>query len=245
MRAKLMQCAAQPRGDGHPANTLFIIGDSHASATLPGVASAVEGRMNIGMLAHGGFTLIPCQKCKDDPEINAYRQSILAALRQHVRRGDVVITMSASWQSPGGDQWLQTNILEPILRPAGASLVMVSDNPQLSSPPTFCSRDLSRCHVLGWGTDTRRGSPKREAQMAAFARSHPDVYVFQQSKLWENSAAVPGTQTNAYFDDAHLNIEGALYLAPYFCNAFKGWGFFGEAQAHNASKVWSYPGLGG
>jgi len=74
---------------------------------------------------------------------------------------------------------------------------------------------------------------RTDAQYAAFAARHADVYSFSQVALWtgqkedEANSHVPGNQ-NAFYDTTHLTVGGALYLAPYLCSAFRQWGFWLE-----------------
>lgn len=238
-RERTFECLAKPRGGAHPRNMMFVLGDSHAFETYVGIEAAVGERMAIGMAAYSGWAA-----GEGDAEwVGAW----LDALRQEVRRGDVVAILGrlyheAPWnrfsQTPSQDAWLEEHLLEPVLKPAGAKLVWISDNLELSRPPYTCSRDLSRCAPLA---ATRALHAQREAELAAFAARHPGVvYVFAQSGLWRDTAAVPGTLTPATFDHSHLSKEGALYLTPYLCGAFERWGFFDGETRPAVSSVRSF-----
>eukprot|EP00966_Prymnesium_polylepis_P206147 4776617-Prymnesium_polylepis.1 len=53
----------------------------------------------------------------------------------------------------------------------------------------------------------------------------------------QGSSLVPGTRTRGYTDKDHLNEHGALYLAPYICAAFDGWGFFAPPPRNSTATT--------
>ena len=209
---------------------MFVHGDSHAEATLPGLIRAVGGRMSIRHFFKGGCGVGPSQYGQGNMMLDV----MLDMLRREVRRGDVVAIVQLAGQSTEIDDYLERELVDPILKPRGAKLLRLSDNPALSAQPSTCSRQLSRCHLV----HTPGSTPAREAQMDAFAAKHPGtVYGFAQSGLWRDSAgaAVPNTRFSAFREvtsgNTHLSYLGAFYLAPYLCGAFERWGFFGGEPA--------------
>jgi len=252
-------CLTHPRGGAHPPNTMFILGDLHARQIVGGIKAALGDRMSVAYVTKSGCVIMT-NHCNgmSNQEQQIYVRRVLENLKRAVRRGDVLALVSLNGQNTQGDAWLAEHVIEPIIKPAGAKLLLISDNPELSAPPSTCMRDLSRCQLLHddeWTSQEksiyRRGA-EREAQMERFAAQHAGhVYVFAQTALWRRAAtgaAVPGTRRLAFMDQHHLNNVGALYLSPYLCDAFERWGFFDGPTSTNdtlrdtASPVWSYPG---
>ena len=134
--------------------------------------------------------------------------------------------------------WLTTNMLEGVVRPNGATLLLFGDSPLLNHPPTLCHINHNLCRAMPRTTEgVLVGCPGGCEGLRAYASSQGnDVKVFLQSPLWEVAPGqhfwgnVPGTDTNAYYDTGHLLALGARYLSPYMCSAFEGWGFFTPAQ---------------
>lgn len=142
--------------------------------------------------------------------------------------------------------------LLPWLRRVGAKLVLLGDNYGLSRDGSLC-RPTARTNpcayseasiLSGFGCGSHQApngrcpSPSHnalrqyEAAMQAFADEHHDVvHFFPQLDLWltpdgQGSNLIPGTRTNGYVDQGHVNRQGSLYLWPFLCDAFERWGFF-------------------
>ena len=93
--AKVARCLQRPASaGGSQTPTMFLVGDSHALAMLPGLAASVHGSMNLvwstigsgcGFRANdAGFDLYDRAMCLE------YRAAAITALQAHVMTGDVI-----------------------------------------------------------------------------------------------------------------------------------------------------------
>lgn len=163
--------------------------------------------------------------------------TLIQAMHDNLRPGDVVAIMNL--RGLQNYNWLETTVL-PQIRPTGASFLLLGDNPAFSEGGARCAVTQWLCHVAdAYETNDR--------DAVAFANANPDVYAFVQTGLWSRGAPgehmwgqVPGTTMRAYSDDTHHLWEDVAqaYLTPYFCSAFKAWGFYpGLNRTLNASYV--------
>lgn len=225
----------------------FLIGDSHAGALRDGLEEAVKGHMAFSYVAAAGWGLNPAQT--SDARIshlkNAMRRGDVLVYTTYI------YPRSCGRCQYAGEGMLNhiETILLPWIREKGAHLVLVNDDPQLPKDARMCMRSPpNRCFYDGasyftgsqpaWqlGVVPENEEPKSlramETAIRRFAKRHRGVvYSFEQLDLWldaqgHGSNIIPGTTTNGYADGHHLSKEGSLYLAPYICAAFDGWGFF-------------------
>jgi len=230
------------RQDSSTGRVVFLVGDSHAGALFPAFEKAVQGKMSLLFSAAPGWSFrSACDKR-------------FAELEQNVQAGDVVVVASIEYavRSVDGHQPFWTtemafwrNALIPMLTARGAKLVFVGDTYAIRTTSRMCATPRRAAHFcsyseseLGFGWGYRLAHPgsitKREllSRVKDFARAYEGTFhIFDQTlDLFmvngHGSNLVPGTSTNAYYDEDHLNTDGALYLAPYICAAFDEWGFF-------------------
>jgi len=150
----------------------------------------------------------------------------LSALRANMKRGDVLCVMNN--RGLQDYDWLESKVLADIIEPAGATLLLLGDNPHLNNAPVICHTNRNRCSGV-WHLST-----PGDAQLQSFAGQHRNVSVFLQTPLWLAEPGtghfwgnVPGTNTNAYEDVHHLLSVGAHYLSPHLCSFFVQEGLFG------------------
>ena len=144
------RCLTPPDApDGRALPTLFLIGDSHAGALHPAVSGALAGRMRLAFLGRASTGIFPFGTVSsgfDDLQRGAqptWLQAVMSALRANVRRGDVVAIMNNyGFQNFA---WLRQTMLNGVLRPAGASLLLFGDSPRLNHPAVVCHNNHMLC----------------------------------------------------------------------------------------------------
>uniref|UniRef100_A0A7S4IWY8 SGNH domain-containing protein n=1 Tax=Prymnesium polylepis TaxID=72548 RepID=A0A7S4IWY8_9EUKA len=242
-------------GDHHPPGrqagmerAVFLVGDSHANALVPGMRKAVENKMSMAAAAGPGYRFrFACDRRFELLDLN-------------VRKGDVVVVLQSARSSnemnyaSDGQIAFYRWALVPMLKARGAKLVLMQDWPAMKVSGILCRppRGTSRCAYTeddianGAGIhDPGSGTIRSLTEVLVnFANEFPDtVYAFDQTAdlLMQNgqgSNLIPGTRTNAYADFDHISHEGALYLAPYLCAAFDSWGFYAPVDSSPAPAPW-------
>ena len=241
-----MQCltpaAVQPGG---PTRTLFIIGDSHAGAMHPALTAVTSGRMRMAFAGavrstwdNGGDGGGDDDDDRRRLQDNSWIQMTMAGLSANMRRGDALCLVFRDFSAASGQldntwgghisDWLRHNMFPTL--PAGTSVVLLGDNPRLSNQPTLCHSNHALC------SGQYNGAQDQQLQVFAAAIRERiqtiNVNVFIQTPLWRVPAGrhfwgnVPGTNTNAYWDNNHLLESGTSYLVPYLCSQFQEWGLF-------------------
>ena len=123
--------------------------------------------------------------------------------------------------------------LSDIAGSRGASLLLLGDWPLHPAPGVECARPQTgafgdSCGVLF--TDGRRQWQAVADMLEGLAAERPHVHFFS---LWDRlcdpverkcSALVPGTNALAFFDEDHLTVDGARFLAPHLCSFLYGAG---------------------
>ena len=108
----------------------------------------MAGRLAVAFAASSSHSFLPLPYRSipaTDENAIAHNANIIEALRLNVRRGDVLALMNlhsiltpnaATGSTPQYDfDWLEREVIAPILRPRGAALVVLGDSPLLSRPP--------------------------------------------------------------------------------------------------------------
>ena len=225
----------EPTASGVPrGKVLFLVGDSHCSVLAQVVQKAVEGRMRVQVLCRSGTHFTPRQFNVRPPDW--WIPTLVAGLKTSMQPGDALAIIQLGGKNDF--DFLRDSILPEVIRPVGAKLVLVGDSPWLSRPASTCEQapwlcdysDMAAefCEPIGCSRDAI------EAELAAFASSHDDVFFFSQMYLWTDGAEgeklwgnIPGTNQRAYMDDNHLLVSIArAYLWPYFCSAFSSFGLY-------------------
>lgn len=138
-----------------------------------------------------------------------------------MREGDILMVIN--YQSMHDFPWLERDILDAILRPAGATLVLWGDNPHLNRPASACFR--GNCYF----TPNTNG-PGIDEQMIDFAQQHEDVFAYSQLPLWSGAGGgngyIPGTNVMGFQDANHVSPFGSHYIGAYMMAAFCEWGLF-------------------
>tara|TARA_B100000674_G_scaffold331631_1_gene276999 strand:+ start:70 stop:2820 length:2751 start_codon:yes stop_codon:yes gene_type:complete len=115
----------------------------------------------------------------------------------------------------------------------GAHLLLLGDWPLHPAPGVDCVREgtAGACEVSYRGG--RRQWHAVAEMHVGLAEKHPSVHFLS---LWDLmcdpaahlcSARVPGTRALAFFDEDHLTVDGARYLAPHICSFLFGEGLLG------------------
>ena len=225
-------------------NAIFLVGNSHAGALIPGV-QAVAAAANMAFAASTGAGL-NFEGQDEDPR--------LAQLQDNMRAGDILVIAGRVDRiaRPEFLQWYSEVVIPWITR-IGAKIVLIGDNYELKRSGSMC-RPPNAVHLCSYTmADMRAGggcSPHCElcagdgrcprpdtilsfnSTLQHFADQHSEVvHFFSQLDLWldhsgRGSNIIPGTNVNGYIDEHHLNPQGAKYLWPYMCAAFQEWGLF-------------------
>lgn len=224
VEAEIERCLSPPRGGDFPTAALFLVGDSHCLSVLPAFNRAVAGRMSLAPACVSG------QPFGAGYEYTDIGSAILRALTANVHAGDVVAVLNLA--ATNDYDWLESQLVHGLLRPRGASLLLLGDYPRLTGKTLY----------TGMGSPVPVDDSKldalllAEAAAANFSSLHPAVFAFPQLRLWLSEDGrggnnwIPGTSMNAYLDDNHLTVDGSRYLAPYLCSALEGWGLFGSSS---------------
>ena len=148
---------------------------------------------------------------------------VIQGLKDNLQAGDIVavVNYQGTYRLAANPDFWDHTILRDIIRPVGASLLLVGDNPSMSGRPPLCHINPQRCSI---NTVAMQYISQNNEDIIQFAAARPDVFAFTQSHLWSAPGQhfwgqVPGTMTNGYFDDNHLLSVGAHYIAPYLCSA--------------------------
>jgi len=162
----------------------------------------------------------------------------LDALKANLQPGDAlaVAQIGGLWDIGVSLEFLDNVVLPELIRPHGAHLVMIGDNPLIDRHGDVCEAIPDLCHILPEARDFNElQRADVEAALTDFERRHAaqgDVHFFSQRRLWDEGAPgehlwgnVPGTTTRGYDDTNHLMVSVAVkYLGPYMCSAFFSWG---------------------
>ena len=229
----LRACMDPPRGGAYPQTVVWMFGDSHCLTHIPPMHRALRGRASLVPICipaapwNGVWYSEPAGSAHV-LEIVPHADEMWRLLRAHLHPQDVLCVLNSN--SRYDFEWLRSTVMEPLTRPRNVSLLLLGDNPFL----TVDAHASSPSHPIVQETaGGRRYILEGEAQAAAFAAQHADVYAFPMAHLWFRSdlpAAsgatnfVPGTRLNAFVDTNHLNVGGSLFLWPYLCVALEGWG---------------------
>ena len=226
--AAVLECLRPPpRLSVATQRAAFLVGDSHASVARPALERALSGKMTLAFAAMASTRFWGKYEATTKYYYkHAFVQQTVAALRTHLRPGDVVIVVN--YKGDNQPSWYRSLVQETI-RPANASLVLFGDYPVLNRPPTTCRYNHALCSRDEEADELRS---RHDTDITTFADNTADVFSFLQAPFWAPEPGdhwwgnVPGTTINAFYDDNHLLEKGTLYAAPYMCSAFARWGFF-------------------
>jgi hypothetical protein len=230
-------CLSVDRGDNGKQRAIFAFGDSHAARfSVPLTVIAARAGMPLGWV----FT--------DRPQLS--RSAIMAIVRKlnsTLLPGDIVIHTkrvlepSQPFQDLGPDAMPLVERMEallPCVAAAGATIVVIGDNPTLPVDPSSCLPTALKPNALEAcqtelempSTPEAPSAAKQEAEFAQWALQYAPLLRFMSAReLWcigsVCQAAVPGrNDTMGYVDQGHLSVAGALYLWPHIAGALSGWG---------------------
>ena len=246
--AMARRCMTPDRSSGRPA--FFNLGDSHASSIELGLSRALQGRMELAGVQRGdcvwGTSAIRTCDSADHANVGPYFAAVTALLEEQLRPGDVVSLLGREDEhlSTASLEWYNRSVI-PMLAARGATFLLLGDYPGIK---TVCSgsnaASLASCvngeaNALSQrSVDGRTKNPVTRGDLsgtaAAFAASHEGVRFMSLAPFFCSSpfsadskctTFLPGTTVMAHMDD-HINRAGAMYLWPFFCSIFRGWGFF-------------------
>lgn len=234
--AELERCLVPPPTEpGVPrGKVMFLVGDSHCGVITPAVRRAVQGRMRLVAVCRSGTSFRLKGSLATPPDW--WYTTLIDGLKANIQQGDVLAVMQLG--SLQDVQFLEQVALLDIVRPRGASLVLLGDNPGITRPAPTCEAAHYLCRISPYATlhETRLTRDRVEEVLESFQRRFDDVYFFRQSILWTEGPVgehlwgnVPGTKPSqrAYYDNNHLLFSTAeAYLWPYMCSAFQSWGLY-------------------
>ena len=152
-----------------------------------------------------------------------------------VQSGDVVAlnTIFDYHMTNAALDWYRTSLL-PLLTARGAKLLLFSDVFFLQTHPHGCyGSNAWRCHRshasarAAWPSDHRVHGQTFAAEFGnVFYLSLGEFFCTGSASNAVCGAHVPGTDVVAYEDEGHLKLIGNVYLSPYLCSAFRGFGFY-------------------
>jgi len=136
-------CLSRSSDAAAPPRAVYLVGDSHSMNLIPTLMAATHGVAQLRFLAAPGRGFMPPSKDADYDAFQGkkegldytgsteyYREEVLKKLAADVQAGDVVIVHNF-WKSSSemaqDAAFLETEVVEKILAPKGASLLLLSD----------------------------------------------------------------------------------------------------------------------
>jgi peptidoglycan/LPS O-acetylase OafA/YrhL len=136
-------CLSRSSDEKAPKKVVYLVGDSHSMNLIPTVTAAVHGVAQVRYLAAPGRGFMPPYKDADYDAFQGkkegidysgstafYRDAVLKKLEADVQEGDIVIIHNF-WKGMADTsqdaEYMETEIVNKILAPKGASLLLFSD----------------------------------------------------------------------------------------------------------------------
>lgn len=220
---------ACPNADSY----VWVLGDSHAYSMYLALAVALEGtRTAAAIFSTPGYLKEAVHDVGDAlGPVNAAMQQLDMVLRP----GDAIawafmLSKASDWTAETADSYMTDLYALLYLAEAhGARLILVGDHPDLT-PPGGHRHDkpigIARSVAL------ERAQFLRELSMA-MARNNSNVAWFDKFDLFCNGVTdsdlctfvIPHTYIQAYSDNNHLGVSGALYTSELLCDFLHREGF--------------------
>jgi hypothetical protein len=224
-------CLAVERRRGEAA--IFVIGDSHAAALIPGMRLLASSQGSILQWAATGsgcgfnpWALTWAQ----EPSCALYVNMVKEVLLEELRDGDRVLVMTAAYKFAANTK-IAANVdflrsfRNDVITRKGASLLLLGDVPTLPIWGLSCRQQLSwsRCYTQMDAPENANHHANTAALIRLAQETPRQVAVCDLSPFFCNSngrcgAQVPGTNLLAYLDTGHLSTTGARYLWPHLCS---------------------------
>ncbi|CAE8609811.1 unnamed protein product [Polarella glacialis] len=206
-----MSACLQPEAS----NAIYVLGDSHSQTMHLAFELATNWPVHrLSWLGFWGEVIFIGAEASQEEQLEALDLTVPKILK----KSDILAYVVHA------DMANQTLFVKNLLhssRSAGSRLLLVLDYPWLKEDPKRCL--LSSTEKCRMSADEVENQIKDQRALVEAFRSEAGVYVFNSHELFldaDNSAdfPVPGTNTEAYFDQGHINDAGSRYLAPFLCS---------------------------